>query len=99
MRHDGAPGMIRSFRHKGLERFFLAGDRRGCPANTERIRRMLDALEAAAKPEEMDLAGYYFHRLKGARADTYSVRVSGNLRITFAFADKDATDVNLEDYH
>lgn len=92
--------MIRSFRHKGLERYFRASDRRGLDAKqADRIRRILDRLEAATRPEDMNLPGYAFHSLKGARKGTYAVSVSGNYRITFRFEDGDAVDVNLEDYH
>ncbi len=44
----------------------------------------------------MNLPGYKFHALKGARN---AVSVSGNWRITFRFAAEDAVDVDLEDYH
>ncbi|MBA3505472.1 MAG: type II toxin-antitoxin system RelE/ParE family toxin [Betaproteobacteria bacterium] len=91
--------MIREFKHKGLERFFTRDDPRGCPAHTARIGRILDRLNAAAKPKDMDLPGYRFHRLKGNRANTHSVMVSGNLRITFEWDGEDAVRVNLEDYH
>ena len=92
--------MIRDFRHKGLERFFKRDDWRGIPArNGERIARMLDRLDAAVKPEDMNLPGFRFHRLRGDRASTYSVTVTGNLRITFEFDGEDAIRVNLEDYH
>lgn len=92
--------MIRSFRHKGLERYFTKGERKGIDAQQEpRIRRILDRLEAATKPEDMNLPGYKFHGLKGDRKNTYAVSVSGNRRITFAFDGGDAVDVNLEDYH
>ncbi len=47
----------------------------------------------------MDLPGYGFHRLKGTRSDTCSVKVSGNWRLTFRFEAGHAYDVNLEDYH
>ncbi len=91
--------MIRGFKHKGLERYFRRDDRRGCPAHTERITRILDALDAATKPEDMNLPGFRFHRLKGQRDDSYSVTVSGNFRITFAFDGEFAINVDLEDYH
>lgn len=92
--------MIRGFRHKGLERFFRKSDHRGIPANSaDRIRRMLDALDAAARPDEMTIPGYRFHGLKGARAGTYGITVTGNVRITFAFDGEDAVQVDLEDYH
>lgn len=47
----------------------------------------------------MDVPGYQFHPLEGARAGQYAVSASGNWRLTFAFDGQDATEVNLEDYH
>ena len=90
--------MIRDFRHKGLDRFFRKSDRRGIDSKqADRIRRILDRLDAVARPEDMALPGYAFYPLKGDRKNTYSVSVSGNWRITFKFVEGDATDVNLED--
>jgi len=92
--------MIRSFRHRGLKRFFTRGDRRGIPPELAgRLERMLDRLDAAKDPSDMNLPGYRFHRLKGKRRDTYAVAVSGNWRLTFRFEEGDAADANLEDYH
>ena len=92
--------MIRSFRHRGLERFFTKGEAKGIPADrAAKIERLLDRLDAAKQPQDMNLPGYRFHRLKGDRVDTYSVAVTGNLRLTFRFEGEDAVDVNLEDYH
>lgn len=92
--------MIRSFRHRGLERFFRRSDHRGIPAQyMARLTRMLDRLDAAVRPEDMRLPGFDFHRLQGKRRDTYAVSVSGNWRLTFQFEDRDAVHVDLEDYH
>jgi len=92
--------MILGFRHKGLHRFFSKGDYRGIPAqHAARIERLLDRLDAAAKPDDMDLPGYRFHPLKGDRKGTYAVSVSGNWRLTFRFVGEDANDIDLEDYH
>jgi len=92
--------MIKAFRHKGLERFFAKSGRKGIDAKqAERIRRILDRLEASTKPEDMNLPGYKFHGLKGERKGVFAVSVSGNLRITFRFDGGDAIEVNLEDYH
>ena len=91
--------MIRGFRHKGLERYFSRSDGSGIDARqAARILRLLDRLDAATKPDDMNLPGYRFHGLKGDRKGTYAVSVSGNWRITFRFEDGDAVDVNLEDY-
>ena len=92
--------MIKSFKHKGLERFFGRGDKRGIPTQSAaRIERMLDRLDVCRIPAEMDLPGYRWHPLKGERAGEHAVSVSGNWRMTFRFDGEDAMDVNLEDYH
>ena len=92
--------MILTFRHKGLDRFFSKSDYRGIPGqHAARIERLLDRLDTALRPEDMDLPGYRFHPLKGDRKGSYAVSVSGNWRLTFRFAGEDATDVDLEDYH
>ena len=64
-----------------------------------RIERILDRLDANVAASDMDLPGYCFHPLKGARSGEYAVSVSGNWRLTFRFNGKDAVDVHLEDYH
>ena len=47
----------------------------------------------------MDLPGLYLHKLKGKDRDRWSVRVSGNWRVTFTFDGLDAIKVDYEDYH
>ena len=90
--------MIRSFKHKGLDRYFVKGDHRGIPAQfAARIELMLDQLDASVKPDDMDVPGYRFHPLKGVRAGEYAVSASGNWRMAFRFHAEDAVDVNLED--
>ena len=93
--------MIRSFRHRGLEAFFTKDDARKLPHDkVARISRILDRLDAARFPQDMNLPGWAFHPLKGNRKGTYSVTVSGNWRLTFRFdSDGHAVDVDLEDYH
>ena len=92
--------MIISFHHKGLKRFFETGDQRGIPSQfAARIRRQLDVIDAATMIEDIDLPGYDLHELKGKRKGTWSIKVSGNWRITFQFRDGDAFALDLEDYH
>ena len=92
--------MIESFRHKGLDRYFTQGDKRGIPAQfSARIERLLDRLDASIQPEDMDLPGYKFHPLKGDRDGEYAVTVTGNWRITFCYNGQNATAVNFEDDH
>lgn len=59
---------------------------------------ILDALEAATEPADMNLPGFGFHGLQG-KPKRYAVSASGNWRITFGWEDADAVDVDLEDYH
>ena len=92
--------MIRSFKHKGLRRFFLEGAKSGIqPPHAGRLRLILSWLGASVEAKDMDLPGLKLHRLKGDRKDTWSVWVSGNWRVTFSFEGKDAVNVDYEDYH
>ena len=92
--------MIRSFRHKGLERFFVKGSKSGIQsAHGKRLRLILGRLHAATTPQDMDLPGLYLHQLRGEYRGRWSVRVSGNWRVTFKFDGPDAIDVDYEDYH
>jgi len=92
--------VIRSFRHKGLRQLFESGSLRGVPPEmAQRIVRRLDALQAATTPHDLKLPGFDLHELKGARKGAWSLRISGNYRITFAFREGDAWDLDLEDYH
>lgn len=92
--------MIKSFKHKGLEKFFLHGNKSGIQVkHADRIRLILGRLNASSSAIDMDLPGLFLHGLTGKRSKTWSVRVSGNWRITFKFNGKDAEVVNYEDYH
>lgn len=92
--------MIRTFRSKALRSFAEKGDSSKLSVqNADRVRRILIALDAATKPEQMDIPGLRFHGLKGKDKGRFSVWVSGNYRVRFAFDGEDAIDVDLEDYH
>lgn len=67
--------------------------------NPDRVTIILRQLDAAKRPEQMNLPGFFFHVLKGRERGRYSVRVTGNFRLTFGWNGEDAIDVDLEDYH
>jgi len=91
---------IKGFRHKGLERFFSTGTKAGIqPKHADRLRLILGRLNVATGPGDMNLPGLGLHELKGTRAGTWAVKVSGNWRVTFVVADKDIDGVDYEDYH
>lgn len=91
--------MIKSFRSKPLRLLFEEDDESKLPVpNTDRVRRQLNALDAASAAEQMAVPGWRFHPLKG-KPKRYAVDSSGNYRMTFGFVGLDAIDVDLEDYH
>jgi proteic killer suppression protein len=92
--------MIHSFRHKGLHRFAETGSKVGIqPKHAQRLRRLLTALDAASRPEDMNAATNDLHPLKGDLAGHWSVKVSGNWRLTFVFEGEDVILVDYQDYH
>ena len=92
--------MIKSFRHKGVGRFFKTGSKSGVqPKHTGRLRRQLFALDNASTPNDMNAPGWRLHSLRGALEGHWSVDVSGNWRLTFAFEGEDAILVDYQDYH
>jgi toxin HigB-1 len=91
--------MIGGFRHRGLQEIHLAGKtRRIGPDNIRKCGRILQLLEVAERPEDMNIAGFRFHGLQG-NPKRWSVRVTGNYRITFGWSGENALDVDYEDYH
>jgi len=92
--------MIKSIKHKGLKRLYEQGDKSGIGASLRaRIERILLILDEAQTLNDMNIPGYRLHPLTGNRQGTWSIRVTGNWRITFLFVDSDVVDVDLEDYH
>lgn len=92
--------MIKSFVHKGLEEFFLTRSTRGIQVkHAERLDFLLDRLDRAQTVQDMEYPGSGLHRLKGDKKNLWSVRVSGNWRVTFRFESGDAHVVNYQDYH
>ena len=92
--------MIKSFKHKGLERFFTKGSTSGIQSvHAKRLRLILGRLHTAAVPQDMNLPGLFLHQLSGKHRGRFSVRVNGNWRVTFEFGGQDASIVDYEDYH
>ena len=92
--------MIQSFRHKGLQRFFETGTKKGIQADhSDKIARILDRLDASSAVGDMNLPGFRLHKLSGNKQDMWSVVVNGNWRITFYFEEGDAYIVDYLDYH
>ena len=92
---------IRSVSHRGLRNLVEDDDRKGIrPDLVNRIRRIVTALVLAPDLDGLIAPpGWRVHRLRGDRAGTWSISVSGNWRITFEVRDDEIWSLNLEDYH
>lgn len=92
--------MLKSFRSKALADLWSTGRSSKIDKRLHsRIMRRLDALEAAARPEDMNVPGFDFHGLRGFDPTRYTVHVNGPWCITFAFDGADVIQVDLENYH
>jgi proteic killer suppression protein len=92
--------MIKTLRHKGLERFFREGTKAGIQAaHVNRQRMQLFALDQAVRPKDLSAPAWKLHPLKGDMKDHWAVTVNGNWRMVFAFDGTDAVLVDYLDYH
>jgi proteic killer suppression protein len=92
--------MIQSFKHKGLEKFFTSGSKKGIqPEHAKKLSLILAALNAATAVNQMDIDGWNLHPLKHWGDDLWSVKVNGNWRVVFRFVAGNAELVDYLDYH
>ena len=87
--------MIRSFRHKGVKKFFKTGSKAGIqPKHAIRLAVRLDVLDDAVGVEDMRVPGWKCHSLHGELEGHWAVTVSGNWRLAFMFEGKNAVLVD-----
>jgi proteic killer suppression protein len=92
--------VIKSFRHRGLQKFYETGSKAGIqPKHATKLLVQLTVLDQAIAPDEMDIAGWLWHELKGDQKGRWAVKVNGNWRLTFEFEGRNAILVDYEDYH
>jgi proteic killer suppression protein len=92
--------VIKSYRHKGLKRFYETGSRAGIQAShASRLARQLVRLNSASSPKDMNLPGWRLHSLQGDLAGKWAVNISGNWRLVFEFKHGNAFGVDYDDYH
>lgn len=92
--------VIRSFRHAGIEKFFLSGSKAGIqPKHANKLSIQLFALNRAQSPLDVAAPGWELHQLRGVMKSHWSIRVNGNWRLTFAFEEQDVVLVDYQDYH
>ena len=92
--------VIKSFHHKGLRLFYETGSTRGIRAeHGKRLARMLQFMDRARMPSDLNIPGWRLHSLKGDLVEYWSLSVSGNWRIVFRFIESDIELVDYLDYH
>lgn len=92
--------MIKSFKHKGLEKLFLNDDASKVQHDHgKRLRLILAIIHKAKIVEDINFVGANLHELKGDRKGIWSVTVRANWRITFKFEAGNAYILDYEDYH
>ena len=92
--------MILTFKHKGLEAFFVTGRMAGIqPIHAMRLRELLTALNVASGPQDLNRPTWRLHGLTGNRAGFHAVTVQANWRLSFRFVDADVELLDYLDYH
>ena len=92
--------MIRSFANASTQRFYERGRSSYSGLDTDYAQELLAALDEAAGLSELSpLKSVGLHKLKGARRGQWAMTINGPWRICFRFADGDALDVEIVDYH
>ncbi len=94
--------MIKSFKHKGLEKFYKTGSLQGIQAiHANRLRIILNRLNYMRTLDDIDLPSAKLHRLKGDMKNLWSVTIQANWRVTFMYDEKtfDVYVVDYQDYH
>lgn len=92
--------MIKSFKHKGLQRFFETGSTSGIQSkHANKLRVQLLLLDSAKSPQELNIPNWRLHPLSGKLQGHWSITVNANWRVTFKFEGEHAYIVDYQDYH
>jgi len=92
--------MIKSFTHKGLEKFYTTGNQAGIQAiHAKKLRLILAMLNDAQSLDDINAPALRLHPLKGQKAELWVVTVQANWRVSFRFENGDVYVVDYLDYH
>ena len=94
--------MIVSFRHKGLEKFYLTGSLEGIqPSHQQRLQLLLTALRNTADLQDLRSSSFGLHPLKGTLSGWWALKVNRNWRLIFQFdqQSRQVSDIDYIDYH
>jgi proteic killer suppression protein len=92
--------MIRSWANRATRQFAENGKNKFSGMDAEAAEDLLAALDAASSLDDLSpLKSVGLHKLAGSRRGQLAMTVNGPWRICFRFADGDAWDVEIVDYH
>ena len=92
--------MIRSWADRATEKFATEGKSRYSGLDEEAAAELLAVLDAATGLADLSpLKSVGLHKLKGGRRNQWAMTINGPWRIVFRFADGDAWEVEIVDYH
>lgn len=92
--------MIKSFKHKGLEKFYKTGNTKGIQAiHAKKLKQLLSMLDAMTTTDDLKLPSLRFHQLQGDKQNLYSITVQANWRLTFEFDNENVYILDYTDYH
>ena len=93
--------MIINFSDKSTELFYKTQKSSKIPISIQRTAiRKLDYLKWAKNLNDFKIPpGNHLEALKGEREGFYSIRINKQFRIIFRFANGNAYDLKIEDYH
>ncbi len=92
--------MIKGFKHKGPERFFETGNKKGIqPKHADKLRDILATLDPAASAKDMGAPGFRLHLLEPRGANVWSVHVAKDWSVDFRFIGGHAEVVDYVDHH
>ncbi len=92
--------MIKSFKHKGLKKFYESGSIRGIqPIHANRLSLLLASLDAISQVDDLKSPSFRLHKLNDDKKDLWSITVQANWPIVFEFESGNVYVVDYLDYH
>jgi toxin HigB-1 len=92
--------VIASFANRATERFAVDGKSKFSGMDVAKALARLQVLHAAKSLEDIpQLKSVGLHALSGDRQGQWAMTINGPWRLVFRFADGDAHDVEIVDYH
>ncbi len=93
--------MIKTFSDRHTQELYDTGKSKRFPSNIwKRALRRLEFVDLATRLEDLKVPpSNRLHKLLKDRVGQYSISVNDQWRICFRFADGDAYDVEMTDYH